>query len=125
MKIISLQWTLWTLLGVGVLSATKIAAYEVTIKNATKQDIFVTIDQVMCSPIKDFRISAGETKTIETGVCCSKMVTITGSIMSTTSVTRMSTTYEPPLISGTTCRGYSITVSLKGEGYLAIEEGIH
>jgi hypothetical protein len=127
MNIVLSQWKLWALLGVGALSATKIAAYEVTIKNATAQEIRVTIDQVICSPIRDFPIPAGETKTIGTGVCCSKKVTITGS--------RQSMTYTPPLILGAACRGYSITVSLKksglpagaqfSEGYLTVEEGIH
>jgi hypothetical protein len=133
MNITSSQWTLWALLGVGALSATGMAAYEVTIKNATKQEIRVTIDQVVCSPIREFPIQAGETKTIGTGICCSKKVTVTGS--------GMSATYTPPLILGAACRAYSITVSMKkpantsglgaptagtsmSGGYLVIEEGI-
>jgi hypothetical protein len=127
MNMISSQWKIWALLGVSALSATGMVAYEVTIKNATTREIRVTIDQVICSPIRDYMIPAGETRTIGTGVCCSKKVTITGS--------QQSVPYTPPLILGAACRGYSITVLLKksglpagaqfSEGYLAVEEGIH
>jgi hypothetical protein len=88
-------------------TAQAFAFYSVTIKNATLQEIKVKIDLAVCSALNS-SIPAGETKTIDTGGCCSKLVTVTGGMFSGT--------YTPPDTGfWMSCGNYSITVSMKKE----------
>jgi hypothetical protein len=88
-------------------AAQAFAFYSVTIKNATLQEIKVKIDLAVCSALND-SIPAGETKTIDTHGCCSKLVTVTGGLFSGT--------YTPPDTGfWMSCGNYSITVSMKKE----------
>jgi hypothetical protein len=86
-------------------AAQAVAFYTVTVKNATLQDINIKIDQAVC-PQLNYSVKAGETKSMDTGGCCSKKVTITGGIFSAT--------YTPPDTGfWMSCGGYSFTVSMK------------
>jgi hypothetical protein len=107
------------------LSAGALIAYPVKIKNATALDVTVVIELALCSDII-VTLLPGETKSVDTGGCCSKKIIASGSGPAG-SFSGM--TFTPPGTGlGISCRGYEITITGGSKGPMTksfqIESGI-
>jgi hypothetical protein len=128
MNIISSKWALLSLLVAGTLTTTGALGfgYAVTIRSRLPSEALITLKlaggNLIC-PDQQATIQPGETKTIETGLCCSITVHIRGTAGS---IAGQTAEFDPPVTGyGIACRGYELTLKQAANGTIIAEQGLN
>lgn len=93
--------------------------YSISIKNESPNAVKITMiyagGSAIC-PNAELEIKSGETRSIESGACCTSYVTMYGL---EGIVKGKSFTYEPPVTGfGISCRGFSFVIKQTADGAL-------
>lgn len=92
-------------------------SYSITVKNETPYAVKITMvyagGSIIC-PNVELQVTKGETRTIESGACCTSSVTI---VPLEGIVKGQSFTYDPPVTGfGIACRGFSFVIKQTADG---------